>query len=93
VKVIVCYATEEEQLQIALDLPDKSTVMKAILASGILDRLPEIKLEGNVGIFSQKVTLNQVLQEGDRVEIYRPLLLTPNQLRLMRAKKKLPVAG
>lgn len=88
-KVEVCYAGKMEQRLIAVSLPPASLVIDAILASGLLDAFPELSLAGNVGIFSKKVPLNQMLQEGDRVEIYRPLLASPNELRLLRAKKQL----
>lgn len=85
-KVEVCYALESKQTLIEIDIPFGSTVIKAILASGVLDLHPDVELNGNVGIFSKKIPLNHVLQEGDRVEIYRPLFCTPNERRLLRAK-------
>lgn len=85
--VEVCYASEKEQVLIKMELPLGSTVINAILASGILDLYPKLDLTHQVGIFSKKVPLNTLLNEGDRVEIYRNLLFTPNQQRLSRAKK------
>lgn len=88
ITVEVCYALPEHQSIISVLLPKHSTVIRAIMASGILDKFPDLLLTDNVGIFSKKVSLNQELNEGDRIEIYRPLTLTPNQIRLRRAKKR-----
>jgi|688.fasta_scaffold606619_3 putative ubiquitin-RnfH superfamily antitoxin RatB of RatAB toxin-antitoxin module len=87
IDVEICYALPAEQCLVAVRLPKGSTVIKAIMASGLLERFPELKLV-QVGIFSKKVGLSCIVQAGDRVEIYRPLTLTPNQARLLRAKKQ-----
>jgi putative ubiquitin-RnfH superfamily antitoxin RatB of RatAB toxin-antitoxin module len=84
--VEVCYASEKGQVLIEVELPLGSTVINAILASGILDLYPKLDLADQVGIFSKKVPLATFLREGDRVEIYRNLLLTPNQQRLSRVR-------
>ena len=86
INVEVCYLTEKEQKLISVSVPEGSTVIRAILASGMLDEFPELELKNNVGIFSNRVSLDETLVEGDRVEIYRPLTLSPNELRLRRAK-------
>lgn len=83
----VCFASETDQKLIEVTVPKGSTVIRTIMASGILDMFPELELNGNIGIFSKKVNLNEIVQEGDRVEIYRPLKQSPNQARLRRAKK------
>ena len=57
--------------------------------SGLTARYPEARVEeGNVGIFSRKEPLGYVLRDGDRIEIYRPLLCDPKEVRRERAKKK-----
>lgn len=80
----VCYASQGQQWLLSVVLPEGSTVIQAIMLSGMLDKFPEVNIINNVGIFSKKVPLNHVLNKGDRVEIYRPLSRTPNQLRLLR---------
>jgi putative ubiquitin-RnfH superfamily antitoxin RatB of RatAB toxin-antitoxin module len=87
INVEVCYALPEKQWLLSIRLPKGSTVIEAIMRSGLLDQFPDINLVNNVGIFGKKVSLNALIQEGDRIEIYRPLALTPNQLRLKRANK------
>lgn len=88
-QVKVCYATPEQQWLIPVTLEQGATVQQAIVASGILSLCTELILsELVVGIFSRKCDLATTLREGDRVEIYRPLLLDPKQARLLRAKRK-----
>jgi uncharacterized protein len=86
IKVEVCYALADEQCLVSVLIPAGSSVIRAIMASGILEKFPDLALSNNIGIFSEKVPLHQVLKEGDRVEFYRLLAKTPNQLRLLRAK-------
>ncbi len=84
--VEVAYATPDEQRVLALDLEPGTTVEEAIRRSGILDRFPEIDLKKNkVGVFGKVVRLDRVLEEGDRVEIYRPLIADPKEARKRRA--------
>jgi len=86
--VEVVYAKPEQQALIALDVPVKATVATAIIASGILELFPELALETlKVGIFGRVTNLGQVLQTGDRVEIYRPLIYDPKEARRHRAAK------
>lgn len=88
IDVEICYALPEKQFLEKIQVPYECTVIRALMQSGFLDRFPEIDLAtASVGIFSDKVSLNHVLNEGDRIEIYRPLTLNPNQLRLQRLRK------
>ncbi len=83
----VAYATPKKQLILTLAYQDGMTVQAAIHASGILDRFPEIDLEKNsVGIFSKPCKLDTTLRKGDRVEIYRPLIADPKEVRRQRAE-------
>jgi len=69
-------------------LEEGATVEQAILASGILALRDDIDLAKNkVGIYSRPVKLQDVVQDGDRVEIYRPLIADPKELRRQRAEK------
>ena len=82
VAVEVAYASAEKEVVIPLSVTPPCTVRQAIEQSGILNQFKEIDLTQNkVGIFSKKVALGVVLQSGDRVEIYRPLLINPKDRR------------
>lgn len=86
IQVEVVYAKPERQSLLSLRVPSGATVKQAIEASGVLIQYPEIDLEQNpVGIFSKKASLGQILREFDRVEIYRPLIADPKQVRKQRA--------
>jgi putative ubiquitin-RnfH superfamily antitoxin RatB of RatAB toxin-antitoxin module len=74
----VSYADKFKQTWLKLDVPEGSTVHDAILRSGLLEQFPEISLGQNpVGIFGKLVKLDTPLQEGNRVEIYRPITADP----------------
>ncbi len=61
---------------------------ECLIASGILQVHPEIELDAaNVGIWSKRVMLDTVVRDGDRVEIYRPLVADPKQVRRRRARE------
>ena len=82
----VAYATPHEQVIIAVPSDAEITVEEAILRSGILARFPDIDLAVNkVGIFGKATQLNTPLNDGDRVEIYRPLIADPKAARKKRA--------
>ncbi|MFP1729506.1 RnfH family protein [Lonsdalea quercina] len=87
IRVEVVYALPERQFLRPLQLNEGSTVEQAIKASGLLTLRPEIDLNINkIGIFSRPAKLDEKLQEGDRVEIYRPLIADPKELRRQRAE-------
>jgi uncharacterized protein len=86
ITVEVVYAEPERQFAYRLSLPAGSTVMQAIEASGLSQAVPGLVIDpSRLGVFSRKVTPGQVLGEGDRVEIYRPLTLDPKEARRRRA--------
>ncbi|KAA6186240.1 RnfH family protein [Thiohalocapsa marina] len=86
VTVEVAYARQRQQALLPVSALPGLTVAEAIARSGIQQRFPEIDLRVNkVGIFGKVVTLDQVLQDGDRVEIYPPLIADPKQVRKQRA--------
>lgn len=89
-RVDVVYAVSvDEQRVVAVELPAGATVGNAIDASGLLQRYPGIDLVRNaVGIFGERVTLDRVLEDGERVEIYRPLVANPREARRRRASEK-----
>jgi uncharacterized protein len=88
VKITVSYATPGQQVEIPLQVEESCTVAIAIQRSGILEQFSEIRLaEADVGICSRKVRLDSLLQQDDRIEIYRPLQIDPKQARLLRASR------
>jgi len=90
VNIEVAYAKPDEQLILSVHVVEPCTVEQAIELSGILNRYAEINLTKNkVGIFSQVCALNKLLQENDRVEIYRNLAIDPMQARRQRAARQL----
>jgi putative ubiquitin-RnfH superfamily antitoxin RatB of RatAB toxin-antitoxin module len=85
----VVLAMPEKQELIRLDLAPDATVADAIEQSGIVAMFDGFELDkAKVGIFGQKVTMEQLLRDGDRVEIYRPLLIDPKEVRRQRALKQ-----
>ncbi len=88
IHITLAYASSpQQQIEIPLTVEENCTLALAIQRSGILKIFPEIKLGSvPVGIFGKKVALDEILQNGDRVEIYRPLKMDPKQARLARAK-------
>ena len=86
--VEVAYALPEKQYLQRVTLNEGATVEDAIRASGLLELRPDISLTQNkVGIYSRPVKPGDELHDGDRVEIYRPLIADPKELRRKRAEK------
>lgn len=89
IRVEVAYASPAKQNVIAVEVSEVSTIADAILQSGILQEFLEINLsKAKIGVFGKLVTLQTQIQDGDRIEIYRPLIIDPKQARLLRTKKK-----
>lgn len=87
--VEVAYAREDMQRIIQVAVPVGSTIETAIDRSGILEIFPEIDLhQQKVGIFSKMKKLTDQVNAGDRIEIYRGLLIDPKEARRLRAQKK-----
>ncbi|MDP3008807.1 MAG: RnfH family protein [Methylococcales bacterium] len=81
----VCYAEADRQSWLRLEVPHNSTVEQAIELSGLLTRYPEIDLsKQKVGIFGKLAKLDTIVQEGDRVEIYRQITVDPTQVKRRR---------
>jgi len=82
----VVLATAQKQKLIAMDLVAGSTIADAIEQSGIAAMFEDIELDtAKVGIFGQVAARGQKLRDGDRVEIYRPLIADPKEARRQRA--------
>jgi putative ubiquitin-RnfH superfamily antitoxin RatB of RatAB toxin-antitoxin module len=74
IKVQIVYALADKQTVIDVKIDEKSTIQQAIEKSGILIQYPEIDLKVNkVGLYSRLKTLDTIIQDDDRIEIYRPL--------------------
>lgn len=81
-KIGVVYALPSRQSWLSIDVPEGTTVKQAIEKSGILNQFPEINLETQkVGIFGKATTLETVLEEGARIEIYRPITADPKTVK------------
>ena len=86
--VEVAYALPNKQSLVSIEVEEGATIKEAIEASGVLETYEQIDLTRNkVGIFSKFATLDTVLREKDRVEIYRPLIADPKKIRKERAAK------
>jgi putative ubiquitin-RnfH superfamily antitoxin RatB of RatAB toxin-antitoxin module len=86
ITVEVCYARPDQQELVELCVASGATLVQAIERSGIMERFPEIDLKKNkVGVFGKLQSLQQSLRDGDRVEIYRPLIADPKEVRRRRA--------
>jgi putative ubiquitin-RnfH superfamily antitoxin RatB of RatAB toxin-antitoxin module len=85
-QVEVIYALAARQEIARLKLADGATVQQAIEASGLLQKFPEIDLTKNkLGIYAKLAKPDTVLRDRDRVEIYRPLIADPKEVRKQRA--------
>jgi putative ubiquitin-RnfH superfamily antitoxin RatB of RatAB toxin-antitoxin module len=86
--VELVYALPAEQMLLKSEVPKGATIAEAIKLSGILDKFPEIDLEkGKFGIFGKLSKVDTVLREKDRIEIYRPLIADPKEVRRKRAEE------
>lgn len=90
INVEVSYALAEKQQIIALQVAEGTTVLEAAEQSGITRQFPQLELAtSKMGIFGRVVAKpgQEILKEGDRVEIYRPLIADPKEVRKVRAAK------
>lgn len=87
VEVVYAYPDKVFLKKMVLDQP--LSVQNVILQSGVLQKFTEIDLrENKVGIFSRPVKLTDMVEDGDRIEIYRPLIADPKEMRRKRAEAK-----
>ena len=93
IDVEVAYALPDKQFLLRLRVPENTTAMKAVELSGLMQRYPDLDVS-KVGIFSQVLgskglpdPYSYQLEHLDRVEIYRPLLLDPMEIRRRRARQ------
>ncbi|OFZ67972.1 MAG: RnfH family protein [Betaproteobacteria bacterium RBG_16_56_24] len=87
VRVEVVYALPNEQILLMQQVPEGTMVADAIKSSGVLGKHPEIDLTVNkLGIFGKLTKADAVLRDKDRIEIYRPLIADPKEVRRKRAE-------
>ena len=88
IRVEVAYALPDRQSLLALDVTAGTTALQAAEQSGLAQQYEELVLaDAKLGIFGKVVAPTQVLREGDRVEIYRPLIADPKEVRKARAAR------
>lgn len=89
IKIQLGYAKAEQQWILDLSVPPGTTILQAIEASDLIRQMPEIDISVlRVGIYGKLKTLDTVLRQGDRVEIYRPLIADPKESRRRRAEHR-----
>lgn len=98
INVEVAYALPGKQIIRTVNVDEGTTIGAAVVQSGIMMDFPELdqKLEdAKVGIFGKAAAMTTVLKDGDRVEIYRPLIADPKEVRRKRAAegKKMKKGG
>jgi len=89
IEVEIAYALTQNQFLQRITVPSGITVEQAITLSEFDKRFPDIDwVSQKIGIFGKLTTLDAVLRNNDRVEIYRPLQCDPKENRRIRYKKK-----
>jgi putative ubiquitin-RnfH superfamily antitoxin RatB of RatAB toxin-antitoxin module len=88
IDIEVVYGLPHKQVLLALKVPADTTIENCIKLSGIVKHFPEIvPSEAVVGVFSKPDKLDNTVKQGDRIEIYRPLIADPKEMRKLRAEK------
>ena len=88
INIEVVYALPQEQILLKLQMPQYATVAEAITLSGVMEKYPDIDLSKNkFGIYGKLTKADAVLRDRDRIEIYRPLLADPKEVRRKRAEE------
>lgn len=88
INIEVAYALPDKHSLLSVAVDAQSTIEQAIIASGILDMHSDIDLSKNsVGIWSRMAKLKDTVNDGDRIEIYRPLIADPKEVRKRRAER------
>ncbi len=88
ISIEVAYAMPDKQALLEVVIEQGTSVEQAILASGIIKRFPQIDLsKDKVGIWNRTCKLSDFPKNGDRIEVYRPLIADPKEARRLRAEK------
>ncbi len=90
IPIQICYAEPENQILIDMEVPENTSLIEAITQSGIQEKLPQAIKEDNIGVFGKKKPFNTPLKAYDRIEIYRPLRNSPQEIRRRRLLESLP---
>ena len=86
----VAYATPAKQIIVECEIEQGTSARVAVRLSGIDQHFPEIDLENcDLGVFGKVIAPDYQLQDGDRIEIYRPLIADPKEIRRRRAAQGL----
>jgi len=96
IAIEIAYALPQEQTLLTLDVAEESTIKEAIVHSGILEKYPNIDISSvKVGIFGKLKKMTDIVRAMDRIEIYRPLIADPKEVRKKRAAagKKMKKGG
>ncbi|HAG93053.1 MAG: RnfH family protein [Pseudomonadales bacterium] len=91
IQVEVAYALPEKQLIVPLSVKKGTTMYDAVVQSGIADKFAGLDVDAvPMGVFgkAERKPKERVLEEGERVELYRPLIADPKEVRKKRAAKK-----
>ncbi|WP_038070660.1 RnfH family protein [Hydrogenovibrio kuenenii] len=86
-KIEVAYALPEKQYLFAQEVEEGTTVEQALQQSKLLKEVPSLSID-KVGIFAQLVTMETVLKDGDRIEVYRPLKADPRDRRRQKVQEE-----
>jgi uncharacterized protein len=85
---VACSPRRGSAIEVDVELPAPATAWDAVRASGVLERWPELANDApDLGVWGRPATPERTLRDGDRVELYRPLLRDPQEARRARAKK------
>ncbi|KZN64744.1 protein RnfH [Pseudoalteromonas luteoviolacea CPMOR-1] len=88
IKVEVVFALPDKATCLTVDVAEGTSAEHVVMQSGILEQCPEIDPTNlSLGIWNRTVKLHQVVKEGDRIEVYRPLIADPKEARRRRADK------
>ncbi len=89
-RIEVAYATPQRQLILECEVEADTAPREAVRQSGIVQHFPEIDVDAcDLGVFGKAVAADYKLVEGDRIEIYRPLIADPKEIRRQRAAQGL----
>jgi len=90
IDIEIAYALANKQVILAQKIDSSMKPREALKASNILESFPELDLDNiDIGVFGKAIKDDYSLQQGDRIELYRPLIADPKEVRRQRAKKGL----
>ena len=88
INVEVVFALPTTATSLSIEVLEGTTVEQAVIQSGIIEKCPEIDAQAlTLGVWNRTVKPTQELKNGDRIEIYRPLIADPKDARRKRAEK------